>query len=59
MKINFYPNCMQTKYYVGKKFIYNNICLIKAENSPFGSYWGFGGSILGYFVENFIHSILT
>jgi hypothetical protein len=45
--------------YVGKKLLYNNMFLIKAENSPFESYWDFGRPILGYFVENFIHSILT
>ena len=33
--------------------------LIKAENSPFGSYWDFGKPILGYFVENCKHSILN
>ncbi len=28
-------------------------------SSPFGSYRGFGGPILGYFVDNFTHGILT
>ena len=45
--------------YVGKKLLYNNMFLIKAENSPFGNYWDFGKPILGYFVENCIHSILN
>jgi len=34
---------MKTKYYVEKRFLYNNSCLIEVKNVLFVGHRGFGG----------------